>query len=62
MRLKLERGLGFFFSKKLKQTITHPLSMFSALVLCFASDAQRTFVTLQFVHLMTPRLLNLVNE
>jgi hypothetical protein len=35
MRLELERGLELFFQKKLKQTITHPLSMFSVLFLCF---------------------------
>ncbi len=36
MRLKLERGLKIFFSKKLKQTIAHPLAVFSALLLYFS--------------------------
>jgi hypothetical protein len=39
MGLNLEKGLELFFSKKLKQTITHPL-----LVFCVAPP--KTFVTL----------------
>jgi hypothetical protein len=35
MRLELEMGLELFFSKKLKQTITCPLPVFSAMLLYF---------------------------
>ncbi len=35
MRLELEKGLELFFSKKLKQTITCPLPVFSAMLLYF---------------------------
>jgi len=35
MGLKLKRGLKIFFSKKLKQTIVHPLPVFFALLLYF---------------------------
>jgi hypothetical protein len=42
MGLDRERGLEIFFSKQLKQTITHPLPCAFSL----AYGAQRTFVTL----------------
>jgi hypothetical protein len=59
MRLRLERDLELFFSKILKQTITGCLPVIS--VCCsITSDAERTFVTLQFAHSMTQKLLYLV--
>jgi len=33
MELQLERGQKLYFQKKLKQTITHPLPVFSVLLL-----------------------------
>jgi len=33
MELQLERGQKLYFKKKLKQTITHPLPVFSVLLL-----------------------------
>jgi hypothetical protein len=33
MELQLERGQKLYFQKKLKQTITHPFPVFSALLL-----------------------------
>jgi hypothetical protein len=48
------KGSRAIFSKKLKQTITYPLSVFS--------DTQKTFVTLQFAHPMTQELPILLKE
>jgi hypothetical protein len=57
LRLQLVRDLELFFSKFLKQTITGCLPVIS--VCCsITSDAQRTFVTLQFAHSMNQKLLN----
>jgi hypothetical protein len=59
MGLKLARGVLNYFFKTFK-TKYHS---FSSYVFCsFTSDIQRTFVTLQLVHSMTPKLFNLVNE
>lgn len=62
MELELERGLELFKILFLKQTITHPLLVFSVLLLHFTSDAQRTFVTLQVACPMTQKLLSLGKE
>jgi len=53
MGVEVERGPDI--SKKLKQTITHPLFVFCSC--SFPSNAQRTFL-----NPMTPKLLNLVKE
>jgi hypothetical protein len=45
----------------LKQTIVHPLHVF-VLHCSFTSDAQRTFVALQFARPMTQKWLNLAKE
>jgi NRPS condensation-like uncharacterized protein len=59
MRLQLERFRELFFSRFLKQTITHCFPVVS--VFCSnTSDAQKTFITLQFAHSVTQKLLNLV--
>jgi hypothetical protein len=60
MKLEPSRDLEVFFSKKLKQTITHPFLVFSALFSTF--DTQKTFVAFQFVHPMTRKSFNLVKE
>jgi hypothetical protein len=65
MEVEGERGLVLYFqffvifSKKLKQTITHPLLVFSVL-LFYISDAQRPFVALQFGRPMAQNPFNLV--
>jgi hypothetical protein len=58
--LDLESGLELFFSKKLKQTITHP----SSCVFCdsFTSDAQRMIINLQVAHPVSHKSLNLIKE
>ncbi len=48
------------FSKKLKQTILHPLPTF--LHCSFTSHTKRTFVALQFADPMTQKSFNLVKE
>jgi hypothetical protein len=60
MVLDLESGLELFFSKKLKQTITHP----SSFVFCdsFTSDAQRTIIDLQVAQSVSQKSLNLIKE
>jgi hypothetical protein len=60
MRLELKKGLELFF-----QFFKGKLSLI--LLLCFlrcsfTSDVQRTFVTFQFAHPMTQKLLNLIKE
>jgi hypothetical protein len=55
--LELERGQKLF-KKTLKQTITQSSSRVPFLI----SDVQRTLVTLQFVHRMTQKSLNLIKE
>jgi hypothetical protein len=66
MRLKLDQtkeGSRVIFSKKLKQTIIHSFPSFLCSLRCsFTFDAQKTFVTLKFAHLMAQKSLNLVNE
>jgi hypothetical protein len=54
----IELFFAFFFPKNLKQIITHLLPVF--FVCSFASNAPRTFVTLQFAYLMTQKCLNLI--
>jgi len=60
MGLNLENGLELFFSKKLKQTSTHP----SSCVFCdsFTSDAQRLIIDLQVAHPVSQKSLNLIKE
>jgi hypothetical protein len=50
---ELASDLELFFSKKLKQTISQPLPVL--LRGSFTSNAQRTFVALQFAHPMTQK-------
>jgi len=52
MRLELEKGVELLFSKKNEVSLV----LFLYFLQCsFTSDAQRTFVTLQFAHPMTEK-------
>jgi hypothetical protein len=60
MGLELERDLELFFQKDGSKL---SLTLFLCFLRCsFTSDAQRTFIALQFVGAMTQKLLNLVKE
>jgi hypothetical protein len=59
--LELKRGSKRFFLFKIEAN--YHLSLFQCLLHCsFTSDAQRTFLTLQFAHPLKQKLLNSANE
>jgi hypothetical protein len=62
MGLELERGLEFFFSPKKTWNKVRLILFLYFLGCSFTSDAQRTFVALQFEGPMTQKSLNSVNE
>jgi hypothetical protein len=64
MRLELEKGVELFFSKKMNYHLSYSCIFCNAPLLLilkehlkcsFTSNAQRTFVTLQFAHPMTEK-------
>jgi hypothetical protein len=60
MGLELERDLELFFQKNWSKL---SLTLFLCFLRCsFTSDAERTFIALQFGGAMTQKLLNLVKE
>jgi hypothetical protein len=61
MGVKLKKGLDLFFQMFWSKP---SLILFLYFFLCcsFMSDAQRTFLTLQFAHSMTQKSLNLIKE
>jgi hypothetical protein len=71
MRLKLEKGVKIFFSRKTNYHLSSSCIFCNAPLLLMlkehlecslTSKAQRTFVTLQFAHPMTEKSLNLAKE
>jgi len=71
MSLELEKGVELFFSKKTNYHLSSSCIFCNAPLLLmlkehlecsFTFDARRTFVTLQFVHPITEKSLNLVEE